>query len=271
MNDVHPGLRYRAVTTAITAPHGAIPLARHAPRSGARALVIDCGTGEPALDLARLVGAKGSVVGLDGDDELLEAAVSDARANGIENVAFVRASGASHLFDGTWDLVFARFAPAFSDAPRAALAKVRRALKPGGRLLLVTWNDLACNRWVEAPWCHARRYLTPAVDPPGCAAGGPFLMSDRRVVRAMLEAAGFADVGVESVHATVMVGRTVDEAIDYQLELGPVGDMVRRAGDPRLVRSERLRASLREAIEPYTTRRGVLMDSSSLCFTASAS
>lgn len=268
----HPALRFREVLDGIAAPHGAMALARHAPRTGTRALVIDCGAGETSLDLGRLVGPKGNVVGIDGAEEVLEVAVRAARSGRADNVSFVGCPASAHLFDGTWNFAFALFAPAFHDSPRVALAKIRRALAPEGRLVLVTWAELAANAWVEVPWLHARRHISPLSDPAGAAGAGRFSMSEPAAVRAILRDAGYTDVGIESTRAAIVVGRSVEEAVSFQLELGAIGDELRRTGLTRSARDDAaLRAALAQAFAHYLTPRGVRMDSSSLCITAKVS
>jgi ubiquinone/menaquinone biosynthesis C-methylase UbiE len=272
VRETQPALRFRETLAALAAPHGAIALARHAPRTGARVLVVDCGSGETSLDLARLVGPKGTVIGLERCEELLAIAIGDARSLHMANVSFVRAEAASHLFDGTADLVFARFAPTFFDAPRAALAKLRNALGARGRLLLVTWGELAANPWVHVPWLEVARLLGPMPDGPGgsVCAWGPFAMSEPAAVRAMLEDAGYTDVAFEHVRASIIAGRSLDEAVALHLERGFIGDMVRRASATgEHVDHGAVVARLRAALAPYVTARGVLMDSCSLCVTAS--
>ena len=143
--------RFRSVFVEGASPHSAIPLAKHPPRSGERVLDVGCGFGETTLDLARLVGPKGSVVGFDCCDAFLEVGKQDARAARLTNVDFVCGDAQAHAFDGSFDMLFARFGTMFFHAPKAALRNLRTALRPGGRLLNVTWRPLALNPWVAVP------------------------------------------------------------------------------------------------------------------------
>ena len=57
-------------------------------------------------------------------------------------------------------------------------------------------------------------------------------MASEETDRAMLEAAGFPDVELfKRIDADVCIGRDIDEAIDYQLLVGPSGEIIREAGD----------------------------------------
>ena len=79
----------------------------------------------------------------------------------------------------------------------------------------------------------------------------------------MLEAAGFTEVEVfQQVDADVCIGRDIEEAIDYQLLVGPSGEIVREAGDEGQRKLPTLRADLRNLMEPYLRDEGVMMPSS---------
>ena len=71
----------------------------------------------------------------------------------------------------------------------AAFANVRRAVRPGGRLALVTWRGLADNEWIvafSAAMAGGRERPTPPADAPG-----PFALADPGRVRTVLSDAGF--------------------------------------------------------------------------------
>ena len=96
-----------------------------APRSGERVLDIGCGDG--ALT-ERLVGAGCRVVAIDSS----AAQVRAARARGID----ARVADARDLhFDREFDAVFSNAVLHWVTDPDAALASMRRALAPGGRLV----------------------------------------------------------------------------------------------------------------------------------------
>jgi hypothetical protein len=61
----------------------------------------------------------------------------------------------------------------------------------------------------------------------------------------MLAAAGFKTVeSFERVDVDICVGRTVEEAIDYQILVGPSGEIVREAG----AEGQRLLPAIREKL-----------------------
>jgi SAM-dependent methyltransferase len=261
------------VSAPSVAPHGAIALAKHAPHNGARVLDVCCGFGETALDLARLVGPRGSVVGFDRCDLSIAVARADALSARATNVSFVAADAASYPFPNgieTFDLLFSRFGATSFQAPQRALRNLRSALRAGGGALLVAWRHVEVNPWVAVPTEVIRRHLAQ-----GVASGsertrdrGPFAMADPDVARSTLTGAGYADVRLESIDVPIVVAKSVAEAIDFQLALGTAGEMVRAAGHLGDDRREALVADLRAALEPYVTPRGVVMGSSSWCITA---
>lgn len=253
-------------------PHGALPLAKHAPRSGARVLEVGCGRGETTLDLARLVGPKGSVVGLDACGALIQLARREASAVGARNVTFVRGDAAGFRVEESerFDLFFARFGTTSLRGPESALRNVRRALKPGGRLLNVTWRAMALNPWVAVASEIVLRHVPPvrparASEAPQSGRGS---LSDPDVIRTLLEHAGYVGVFLEAIDAPIVVGTNLDEAVALQLDAGPAAELVREAGDAAWSFREALVADLRAALRPFVTPRGVVMGSSSWCITA---
>jgi hypothetical protein len=79
----------------------------------------------------------------------------------------------------------------------------------------------------------------------------------------MLKAAGFTEVECfERNDADICVGRTVDEAIDYQILVGPSGEIVREAGDEGQRRLPEIRARLAEMLREHLRDEGVFLPSS---------
>ena len=81
--------------------------------------------------------------------------------------------------------------------------------------------------------------------------------------RAMLEAAGFAEVELfKRIDADVCIGRSIEEAIDYQLLVGPSGEIIREAGELGQQKLLEVRRDLHELMAPYLRADGVWMPSS---------
>ena len=88
-------------------------------------------------------------------------------------------------------------------------------------------------------------------------------MADEATDRGMLEASGFPTVDVfERIDADVCIGRDIDEAIDYQILVGPSGEIVREAGELGQAKLPAIREDLRTMMAPYLRDDGVHMPSS---------
>jgi hypothetical protein len=81
--------------------------------------------------------------------------------------------------------------------------------------------------------------------------------------RAMLAAAGFSEVEVfRRIDADICIGRDIDEAIDYQILVGPSGEIVREAGEEGQRKLPEIRRELHALMQPYLREGGVFMPSS---------
>jgi SAM-dependent methyltransferase len=168
-------------------------------KPGHRVLDIATGIGEPALAAAALAGPAGRVVGTDLSAAMIAIAAERARARGISNVRFeVADADAGQFPGGRFDAAVCRWALMFfADLP-AALAGIRAALVPGGRLAASVVG--APGRYplvttVAGAICAALELPLPPPPPPG--EPGFFSQSDPAVLRAALVSAGFRDVSVE--------------------------------------------------------------------------
>ena len=79
-----------------------------------------------------------------------------------------------------------------------------------------------------------------------------------------------ADVNIkfEQVDAKVFVGKDLDDAIGFQLAIGPAGEVYREAGKLAEERHNEIAAALRTQLAKYQGPNGVMMDSSSWKVTA---
>ena len=81
--------------------------------------------------------------------------------------------------------------------------------------------------------------------------------------------AGFDDVGFQAIDGPVMVGSTVEQALQFQLALGPAGEIFREAGDQALRRQDEIEEALRAELGCHRQPNGeVVMQSSSWTITA---
>ncbi len=238
-------------------------------RKGDRVLDVGCGFGDTALKLAALVGPSGSVVGIDCCDVFLDHARAEARARNLTNVAFARGDAEIALPIDQFDFVFARFGTMFFASPVAGLRNMRRALKPGGRMVHIVWRDRADNPWLSMAKEIVLRFLPPPGADAQTCGPGPFSMADEATVRMMMRIAGYEAVEFRRVDAPVLVGKDVKDAIAFQLAIGPAGEVFREAGVEAERRRDEIEAALAEAINRQKIGAdGIVMESSSWVISA---
>ena len=238
-------------------------------RPGDHVLDVGCGFGDTAIRLAERVGPSGTVTGVDCCDAFLDFARAAVRARGLTNVGFVRADAEIALPVNEYEFVFARFGTMFFANPVAGLRNMRRALRPGGRMVHIVWRDRADNPWLSMAKDVVLRFLPPPGADAQTCGPGPFSMADEVVVRAMMKAAGYEQIEFRRVDAPVLIGKDVQDAIAFQLAIGPAGEVFREAGALAEERRPQIEAALAEAINRQTKASdGIVMDSSSWVISA---
>ncbi|HSM19155.1 MAG TPA: methyltransferase domain-containing protein [Hyphomicrobiales bacterium] len=238
-------------------------------RLGDRVLDVGCGFGDTAIKLADLVGPQGEVVGIDCCDAFLDYARKDIAARGLTNVKLVRGDAEIALPENQFDFVFSRFGTMFFANPVAGLRNMRKALRPGGRMVHIVWRERADNPWLSMAKDIVLEFLPPPGDDAQTCGPGPFSMSDEETVRGMMKAAGYSDIEFKRVDAPVVIGSDVKDAIDFQLAIGPAGEVFREAGEAAEARRGEIEAALAEAIEKQkTSSQGIVMPSSSWVISA---
>lgn len=183
-------LKRQEETDSMLAAAEMAALAQAAPQPGEHVLDIGCGCGGSTIEIARLIGTKGRVVGLDISEAMLERA--RARTSRLPQVETLCADAARHRFAAeSFDLMFSRFGVMFFGDPTAAFSHMRDALKPSGRMVFVCWRSFPENPWMAVPFIAATKHVPwpprPAPEDPG-----PFSFADRERVTRILTQAGFA-------------------------------------------------------------------------------
>jgi ubiquinone/menaquinone biosynthesis C-methylase UbiE len=236
---------------------------------GDRALDVGCGFGDTAIKLAHLVGPTGQVVGIDCCDAFLDIALKDTEASGLKNIRYMRGDAEVALPAENFDFVFARFGTMFFANPVAGLRNMRRALRPGGRMVHIVWRNRADNPWLSMAKDVVLRFLPePGADALTCGPG-PFSMANEETVRTMMKVAGYEQIEFRRVDAPVLIGKDVADAIDFQLAIGPAGEVVREAGAEAESKRDQIEAALTEAINAQKmSADGIVMESSSWVISA---
>lgn len=257
-------IRFRHLLSGNGQIHSDIALPRLPLAGGARVLDVGCGFGENSLELGRRVGSSGEVLGLDCTRAFLEIAARERDQAGLSQVQYALGDAQVHaLPPAYYDLAFARFGVMFFDSPVRALRNVHRALVPGGALALLVWRSLADNPAWGAAKAVVREFLPPPSESAQTCGPGPFSWADEQTDREMLAASGFANVErFERIDADICVGTTLEEAIDYQILVGPSGEIVREAGEQGKRWLPEIRARLAELFRGHLREDGVFLPSS---------
>lgn len=182
------------------------------------ALDVGCGCGATTIEAARIVGPTGAVLGMDISEVMLSVARRRIEESGLANVSFVAADAQTHPFDPErYDLAIGRFGTMFFDDPVAAFANVAHALRPAGRLCMVTWQPLAANDWLTIPGAALLEYgtLPQATDGPGM-----FAQSDPVTVTSVLRSSGFSEINVTAQAVPLQLGTGPQEATEYLADTG---------------------------------------------------
>src|SRR6478736_8063849 len=236
--------------------------------SGDNLLDVGCGWGDTAIELARRVGPVGSVIGLDCCGAFLDAGRADATQAGLTNLTFREADVQTYPFEPVSDFCFSRFGTQFFENPVAGLRNMRASLKLGGIMTMVVWRGIKDNPWLG----HAKDIVLQFLPPPGenaqTCGPGPFSMADTGVVTKQLEIAGYRDIQFEQVDAQVFVGKDLDDAVGFQLAIGPAGEVYREAGKLAEERHDEIATALRAQLATYQRSNGLMMESSSWKVTA---
>ncbi len=235
-------------------------------RTGDDVLDVGCGTGTSSCEAARRVRPGGSVTAVDISAPLLAVAEEAGRDLPIH---FVLGDAASHpLPIAAFDVLISQFGLQLFPHPASAFAHLAAAVRPGGRLVFVTWRDGRANVWSAIPAAAVAAHLGGApgsLGPPPEAEGepGPFSLADPGRVRRLLEGAGFEGIAMEAVDDPVWVATDLDDALRFFEASAP--DLV--ASLPPAV-MDRVRSTLRAELAPHAEPDGIRLPAAAWIVTA---
>jgi SAM-dependent methyltransferase len=211
---------------------------------------LDVGPGVELLDaacgagLGLVVAAKrgATVAGFDATPEMLEVARdrvpdADIRHADLEAVPWP---------DEHFDAVMSCNGVQYASDPSAALAELRRVVRPGQPVAVVTWGDP--QRCDAAQLLGALGALMPP-RPPG--AGGPFALSEPGKLESLLEAAGLEPSAAGEVD-TPFVWADVETAWRANCAAGPNVMVINHAG------VESVRQAFDQAMTPFIAADGTV-------------
>jgi SAM-dependent methyltransferase len=241
-------VEYRPLVASGLGAHGDAAMRLHPPPPGGRVLDLGCGFGDTTQRLAELVGAEG-----------------------VANVSFAVADVQVADLGGPYDYAFSRMGLMFFANPVQALRNVREALAPGGRLCAVVWRRKLDNLWVRRAEEVVDGYLDhpEETDEPTCGPG-PFSMADADTVSEQLAIAGFEAISLRRCDLPLKIGDDLEHAVEFNMALGPAGEVLRLWGDRVDEIRPRIAAELREALAEFERPDGVFAPASTWILSATA-
>ncbi|MDX2052015.1 MAG: class I SAM-dependent methyltransferase [Polyangiaceae bacterium] len=261
--------RFRYLIVDGLAHFGTHALARHRPEAGSRVLDIGCGFGDMTRELAEVVGSRGEAVGVDAAARFIEAAKSEALH--IQQAQFLVRDVEVDDLGGPYQGAFSRFGTMFFTSPVAAFRNVRRSLLPGAKLVMTVWRHKEDNPWVRVAEVAVEKLVTlPATTDEATCGPGPFSMANANLLSSQLLAGGFGEVTLERFDAPVLLGRTLAEAVECGMAVGPAGEVLRLAGSSAEALKPEVAEALSRAFTPYITKEGVYLGGSAWVVSAIA-
>ena len=184
--------------------------------AGSRVLDVAAGAGGQTLAAARRVGAYGQVLATDISSNILDFAARNAHAAGLINVE-------TRVLDGetldvepeAFDAVISRVGLIYFPDQQKALAGMRRALKPGGRVAAIVYTTAEQNAFFSLPVSIIRRRAQ--LPPPLPGQPGPFSLGTPGVLEEAYRQAGLRDIATRVVAAPLHMS-SAEECVRFERE-----------------------------------------------------
>jgi len=182
---------------------------RVAARSPENVLEVAAGTGVVTRALAS--GTEAAITATD----LNQPMIDHAQRIGTQRPVTWRQADALALpfEDASFDAVVCQFGVMFLPDRVKGYAELRRVLRPGGTMLVTTWDTLAANELPEEVE-RAVAALWPD-DPPGFLGRTPYAYHDEDEIRRDLAAAGVTDATIERLDARARAATAAEPAIGF--------------------------------------------------------
>ena len=254
-------VRFQVGLDALMETVSARLLEKAAIEAGENVLDIGCGTGATTLAIASEIGANGSVVGADISKTLLDFAKTRSPEKQSGDIEYLLADAQSHAFvAGKYDLLISRFGVMFFSDPVKAFANMTSALRPGGRVLFVSWSSASDNPWFAVPGDAAIEQLgKPAPAEP--TAPGPLAFQDVAYVVSILQQAGLNSCAGVTENLDLFYSGGIGEAASLASNVGPAVRIVKEFnGDEKDVKE--IERKTIEGFREYVCDQGVRIPAS---------
>lgn len=193
-------------------------------KSGDHVLDLAAGTGDQSLLAARKVSPGGMVLATDLSVEMLNVAAQRAQQEGLTNIT-TRIMDAEQLDleERSFDAAICRNGLMLLPHLPSALKRIRRVLRPGGKLAALVWSR---NPFHLLPLTILSKYVGKAsVDLPD-----PFALSDPAVFKQALREAGFREIRIRPLALRLQFA-SIDAFLESRrgMIVGPMGQMSKQA------------------------------------------
>lgn len=184
---------------------------------GSHVLDVAAGAGGQTIAAARRAGRRGRVVATDISPTILTYAAKAAAEAGLTNVETVEADGETLDWAApeAFDAVISRLGLIYFPDQQAALRGMHRALRPGGRISAIVYSTADRNEFFSLPVSIIRERAQLPAPQPGQP--GPFSLGGPRLLEEAFGAAGFRDVTVEVVPASLHLSSAA-ECVRFERE-----------------------------------------------------
>lgn len=230
-------------------------------REGERVLDVACGTGIVARRAAPRTGERGTVVGIDVNDGMLE--VAEATAAELRTQIEWRQGDATELpfEEGSFDVVFCQQALQFFDDVRAGVEEMHRVLEAGGRAASSVWRSIEYQPGYVVLADALDRHVG---EEAGTMMRSPFPTWNEEDLRTHARDAGFDDVSI-SLEIGSMRYPSAEEFVRREAASSPLAEPI--AAVERSARDELIDA-VREGLDAYSDDDGITFPMESYVLTA---
>jgi SAM-dependent methyltransferase len=212
------------------------------PHAGDAVLDVATGPGTVARQGAARVGRNGRVVGIDISAAMLGVARARSVEPGSAPIEYAESSAASMpVPDAAFDVAYCQQGLQHMADPNAALAQIRRALKPGGRLGVALW--------VRSPSALFREVVVGL----GLGGGGQQALNigrDAAGLVALLRDAGFQDVHVDERSLESVLEGGVPQALELARATSAYAGMEESTAEQQATINAALTAALQPLVQP---------------------
>jgi len=215
---------------------------------GVNVLDVACGSGEPGLTLAEVVGPKGSVTCTDIIPEMVASAEKAATRRSLTNMAFRQcAADALPFADNSFDATVCRFGVMFLPDPLAGLREMLRVTRSSGMMALAVWYNSESNPFFHVVTDVLSRYVKSPPDDP--LVPGAFRFAKPGLLAHILKQAGAADVHERVFEFRIGAPISPDE---FWIVRSEMSDTVReKLAQIDRVHHARVRRDVLEAARPF--------------------